>query len=244
MKIISVVIPAYNEERYIERTVRSIAEYFDEARPEYEIIVSNDGSTDNTPTVVKGMTGANSRIKLINNLHCGKAVTINSGLNHVTGDLCLLMDADGAAHITQLEKLLTILEKSGADIAIGSREGCGSRRISEPLYRHFLGRVFNLLVKVITGLNFEDTQCGFKLFKTDVLKALAARSWIMNKKINDLTDPMVTAFDVELLFLAKKAGYKIVEVPIEWQYFSTNGVNPIRDSIRMLVDIISLTVRG
>lgn len=242
MEKISVIIPAYNEEKNIERTVKSVADWFHKSDQEYEIIVSNDGSRDKTAAIVDGLIQTNSNIRFVSNAHSGKAVTVNSGLNQATGVYCLLMDADGAAHINQLPKLVSRIEETKADIAIGSREGRGAHRISEPLHRHLLGRGFNLLVKLVTGLNFEDTQCGFKLFKTEILKTLAAKSRIMNKKINNLNHPMVTAFDVELMILAQKFGYKIVEVPIEWKYIATKGVNPLRDSFKMLLDIISLRI--
>lgn len=238
METVSIVIPTYNESQKITGTVNSITAYSEMTGQPFEVIISDDGSTDETRQKVATWLNHNSNIFLLRNAHAGKAATVAAGVQKATGELLLMMDADGATEIDQLEKLMRAVKKEGADIAIGSREGHGAQRLKEPFYRHLLGRVFNRLVKALTGLKFEDTQCGFKLFKTPVLKGLSQRSSIMNRRRPNLKEPLVTAFDVELLVLAQRAGYKIVEVPIVWRHVPSQNVSPFRDSLRMFRDVL------
>lgn len=240
MSKISVVIPTFNESLRIEETVKSVLNYFTAKEDVFEIIVSDDGSTDNTLEKIQPLIEINPKLKILKNIHLGKAAAVKMGIEASGGDLILMMDADGAVPIEEIEELQREMEETSADIAIGSREGRGARRINEPFYRHLLGRVFNLCVKVLTGLTFEDTQCGFKLFKAPVAKELSQRSIIMNRQNDRLKDPLVTAFDVELLVLAKKYGFGVVEIPIAWRHVPTQNVNPLKDSLRMLLDVLSI----
>lgn len=241
MPKITVVIPAYNEASRIEKTINNSLDYFSQKTYLFEIVIVNDGSTDETAAKVQALTKETpNSIRLISHRHSGKAAAVRAGVEVATGDLILMMDADGAIDITELEKLISKLKDEKADIAFGSREGKAARRLAEPFYRHLLGRVFNRLVKIITGLKFEDTQCGFKLFKASVIKHLARQSRIMNREKRNLKDPLVSAFDVELLLLAQRFGYKAVEVPIVWRHVPTQNVNPIKDSFRMLADVIKV----
>lgn len=221
-------------------TLNSIAAYFERQSQPFEILVSDDGSTDETRQKIALQKKQMPNLFLLPNTHAGKASAVAAGVKKATGELLLMMDADGATSIDQIKKLMTALKIQKADIAIGSREGLGAQRLKEPLYRHLLGRVFNKIVKTLTGLKFEDTQCGFKLFKTPVIKNLALRSRIMNHRRPNLKGPLVTAFDVELLVLARQQGYKVAEVPIIWQHFPTQRVRPFRDSLRMLRDVLSV----
>ena len=240
MEKLSIIIPTYNEERHIQRTIKKILIFLNRSAINFEIIISDDGSSDRTANLVKEFQPSHSNVIILENRHFGKAATINFALSRAEGELCLLMDADSATEISELPKVLRSLKEKNADIAIASREGLTARRSDEPRYRHFLGRVFNKLVKIIVGLRFEDTQCGFKLFKTDVLRALAAASFIMNKKNLNLNYPLVTAFDVELLTLAQFHGHQVIEVPINWTFHPTKNINPMRDSIGMFVDLLTI----
>lgn len=239
MSKLSLVIPAYNEGLRIEEPLNRTLKYLSDKGGQFEIIISDDGSRDDTVHKVKSLIPLWPNLRIVEGTHAGKAAAVRSGVEAATGDYILMMDADGGVGIDQAEILISRLEESNADIAIGSREGRKAQRLDEPFYRHLLGRVFNLLIKILTGLNFEDTQCGFKLFKSGVFKDLSGRSRIMNHKNDRLKSPLVTAFDVELLVLARKFGYKTVEVPILWRHVKTENINPVKDSIRMLADVLA-----
>lgn len=240
MPKISVVIPAFNESARIEETLRSSLDYLRSQSEPFEVIVSDDGSTDDTKQKIKALIAQFGSVKIVEGGHAGKAAAVRAGVEASLGDYLVMMDADGAVSLDQMEKLFKQLKENNADLAIGSREGSGAQRISEPYYRHCLGRIFNAVVKLLTGLRFEDTQCGFKLFRGPVIKELAARSTIMNQNRPHLKEPLVTAFDVELLVLAQRQGYKTVEVPITWRHLPTRNVNPIKDSLRMLRDVLKI----
>lgn len=241
MPEVSIIIPAYNEEKIIGHTLRSITNYFRQNQLTYEAIVSDDGSMDKTREAVEKISADYQEIKLVKNVHQGKAHAIRSGLQVALGDVILFMDADGATDISELDKLLPLL-RQGADIVIGSREGLRAKRLNEPYYRHLMGRVFNKVVRFLVGLNFDDTQCGFKLFHKPVINELAAQSKIMSQPMNNLKRPLVTAFDVELLVLAKLHGFKIVEVPVVWQYVPTNRINPLNDSLSMFLEVLRVRI--
>lgn len=243
MSKISVVIPAYNEEKSIAQTLNSVIEYFhSEPSLEGEIIVSDDGSLDSTVTIVRQISLSQKNIRLIKNTHQGKARAVRSGIKESSGEFVLLMDADGATRINELNKLLSALIGNDADIVIGSREGLKSQRLNEPYYRHLMGRVFNKVVRLLAGLNFNDTQCGFKLFRKNVIDKLSNQSTIMNYQLIDLKNPLVTAFDVELLVLAQIYKFKVIEIPIIWQYIPTSKVNPINDSIGMFLEVLKIRI--
>lgn len=242
MDKIAVIIPTYNEASKIEETVVRTVVYFQNLGNGVDLFVTDDGSTDATVNLVRNLAKKFENVHLFENEHQGKAAAINAALRspNLRNPYTLLMDADGATDIAEFPKLARAINESQADVAIGSREGKTAQRYDEPLYRHLLGRAFNRLVKILTGLPYEDTQCGFKLFRTEILEQLAQKSQIMNRKINELSSPLVTAFDVELLVLAKIRRYRVIEVPIKWRHQPTTRVHPLRDSIRMFLDLISI----
>lgn len=237
---ISILIPTYNEARNIEKTLSDVVSYFLNLNRAHEIIISDDGSLDETVKVVENFSREKPNIQLLKNQHLGKAATLAEAIKKSSGEYILLTDADGAAAINEFAKLYEALSNPEFDIAIGSREGKKARRIGEPFRRHFMGRVFNLLIRIVTGLKFNDTQCGFKLFRASVLKDLLGKSRIMNQKRVGLKVPMVTAFDVELLVLARLLNYGVTEVPINWRYVKTNNVNLLRDSLVMIREVLEI----
>lgn len=239
MQKISVIIPAFNESAQIEKTLRETYNFLRDFAAAFKIIVVDDGSQDETLKKIESLSFLTAEIIILQNEHRGKAGAVAAGVARADGDYVLMMDADGAVGVAAVKRLLQELKERGADIAIGSREGPGAQRINEPFYRHWLGRVFNTVVKLVTGLRFEDTQCGFKLFKTEVIKKLSKESRIMNRRPTGLKEPLVTAFDVELLVLAQKFGYKTIEVPILWHHVKTRNINPVKDSLRMLADVLA-----
>lgn len=233
---LSIVIPAYNEEENFKAGVLDkVYQYLTKQDFPWEVIVVDDGSLDKTADLVEGFVKSHNGFRLFRNPHHGKAFTVATGVKKSAGRFIYLADFDLAAPLVEIEKMWPKI-KNGASIVIGSREGLGAKRVGEPFYRHLMGRIFNLLVQLLVLPGIEDTQCGFKLFKADVAKNLFSRLWVYKKQ--EVRDAFTGAWDVELLLLAKKFGHKIAQVPIFWQAKPTLNVNPVKDSIRMLRDII------
>lgn len=225
---LSIVIPAYNEEKRLTQTLPKIAEFVGQQDYEAEILVVDDGSEDRTAEVVERFAAQHRCIHLIRAEHGGKGHAIKIGMLQARGEYAFLCDADLAMPITELPKFLPP-QQNGFQIAIGSREIAGAVRHNEPGYRHVMGRVYNLLVKLMAVPGFEDTQCGFKCFHRSVMDDLFSHQTIDG-----------FGFDVELLYLAQKRGYNIVEVPIHWYYQTESKVHPIRDTIRMVQDMVTV----
>ena len=237
---LSVVIPAYNEEKLLPETLGRVSEFLGEQSYSSELIVVDDGSEDRTIVVSKeALAGVDDKAswRVIENDHRGKGYTVRTGMLAAGGEYILFSDADLATPIEEVAKLLRYLE-AGFDIAIGSREGVGAERVAEPWYRHFMGRIFNLLVRIIAGADYQDTQCGFKAFRRNVAHDLFGRLKLYGEDAKVITGGAVTAFDVEVLFLAGIRGYKVKEVPVMWRYGEQTKVNPLRDSIRNFQDVL------
>ncbi len=176
-------------------------------------------------------------VRLLKNDHRGKGYTVRSGILAARGHIVLFSDADLSTPIEDIEKLMPWFER-GYDIVIGSREGSGARRIQEPFYRHMMGRVFNVFVQLLTVRGIDDTQCGFKAFRDDVAQDVFRRMKLYGEDARQVKNGMVTAFDVEVLFIGSKSGYRIKEVPVQWRYGTETKVNPIKDSWRNLRDVM------
>src|SRR5262249_18371080 len=176
-----------------------------------------------------GLVSQHANLALIRNHHRGKGYAVRSGVLAANGTLVFLCDADLSMPIDELGKFVALMEQ-GWDIAIGSREAAGARRYGEPAYRHVMGRVFNFVVRAIAVGHFQDTQCGFKCFRTEVARDLFNRVMLYRDDAPEVKGPMVTGFDVEVLFLADKLGYKATEVPINWYYATGSKVNPVKDT--------------
>ncbi len=231
------VIPAYNEERRLPQTLQSVAEFLTRQSYLSEVIIVDDGSVDHTTQVVESFRAQHPMITLIRNDHRGKGYAVRTGMLAASGHIVLFSDADLSTPIEEVAKLLPWFER-GYGIVIGSREGSGARRIKEPFYRHLMGRVFNLVVRLLTVHGIEDTQCGFKAFRDDVAHEVFARTHLYRDGSQRVAGAMVTAYDVEVLFLGQRLGYKIKEVPVEWRYGTESKVNPLRDSWRNFRDVV------
>ena len=242
---ISVVIPTYNEEkRGIKKNLAVVVDFLEGEEYNYEVIVADDGSTDNTVAAVEKFAQDKERVRVLKLIHRGKGATVRDGMLEAKGKYILFSDADLATPIEELKRLLSWTQQ-GYDIVIASREGVGARRENEPWYRHFLGRGFNFLVKLVALRGIEDTQCGFKLFKAAVAKDILSRLRIYGREeTEELKRPYLGAFDVELLFLARKLGYKIKEVPVTWHYAETQKLDPLKDSIRMAHDVLMVRLNN
>lgn len=239
---LSVVIPSYNEETNIRLgSLDKVSRYLEHQSYVWEVLLVDDGSTDGSPGLLDAFAKANPGFTVMHNAHKGKAGTVISGMLKARGSIVLFSDLDQATPLSELGKVLPWFDK-GYDVVIGSRS---RRREGAPLSRVLMARGFMLLRGLILGLRgITDTQCGFKAFKRNVAKEIFSRLELYGNG-HEVRGPMVTAgFDIEALFLAKKLGYKIKEVPVEWHYVETRRVNPIKDSWQGLVDMIRIRLNA
>lgn len=239
---LSVVIPAYNEETNIRLgALDKVARYMENRNYGWEVILADDGSTDGTKGLLDEFALANHGFRVIRNAHQGKALTVITGVLSAKGEIVLFTDLDQATPIYEVEKILPWFKK-GFDVVIGSRS---NRREGAPLTRRVMARGFIVLRSVFLGLNgITDTQCGFKAFRKDVARDIFGRLKLY-KEHHEVEGSMVTAgFDIEVLFLARKLGYTIKEVPVEWHYVETRRVSPIKDSWQGLVDILRIRLNA
>lgn len=234
---ISIVVPCYNEEQRIVSTLNTIVSFMNSYNPSFEVIVVDDGSKDSSVQLIKNYISSRENIYLIENPHKGKGYAVRTGVLMTAGKYILMTDADLATPIDEIKRLLVWVENQNYDLAIASREGIGAVRHEEPFLRHLMGRVFNLLIKIIVGLFYKDTQCGFKLFKGDQARDIFSRLILFGDSSKIVKYPKVTAFDVEVLVIAKNDGLKVKEIPVPWTYVPTKRVSAIRDSILMLLEI-------
>ena len=233
----SIVIPAYNEAGRIGASLRVVIEYLGRVSPESELIVVNDGSTDSTPQIVREAFSAAGPVKtrLIEHYpNRGKGAAVRAGLLGASQPIGLFSDADLSTPIDEASKLVEPIHSGEVDIAFGSRAlDRGLIGNHQPWRREQGGRVFNLIVRTATGLPFWDTQCGFKAFRLDVCRPVIEKAQ---------TDGF--GFDVELLYLAYKAGLRMREVPVRWNHFEGSKVSFFRDSLRMFREVIELRSRS
>lgn len=235
---LSIVIPAYNEETNIRLGVLDKVSRYLERQPfAWEVLLVDDGSTDGTGKLLDSFIKINPGFAVIHNPHKGKAGTVITGMLKARGSIIVFSDLDQATPISELEHLLPWFDK-GFDVVIGSRN---RKREGAPFSRVVMARGFMLLRTIILGLRgITDTQCGFKGFKRVVAKSIFSRLELYNDH-DYASGPMVTAgFDIEVLFLAKRLGFKIREVPVEWHYVETRRVSPIKDSWQGFVDMLRI----
>lgn len=235
---LSVVVPAYNEARRLPQNLHKIMAFLRQQPYTSEILVVDDGSTDDTVALCREVAADDARVRIIENPHYGKGYTVRTGMLAAAGEIVLFTDADLSVPIEDIGLLLPWFEE-GYDVVFGSREGGGAaQRVGEPFYRHLMGRVFNTLVQLLAVRGVHDTQCGFKAMRYQVAQSVFPRLLIHDGSQGPITHPMVTAFDVELLFLAQKAGFRLKEVPVQWFYGTESKVNALQDSWRNLKDVL------
>ena len=239
---ISIVIPCYNEEERIISSLNTVVSFMNSFNPSYEIVIVDDGSRDSSITLIKNYIATRDNIYLVENPHKGKGFAVRTGVLMTEGKYILMSDADLATPIDEIKRLLVWVENNNYDIAMASREGLGATRSDEPILRHIMGRVFNLLIKIIVGLYYKDTQCGFKLLKGDEARDIFNRLILFGDSASIVKYPKVTAFDVEVLVIAKNDGLKVKEIPVAWTYIPTKRVSAIRDSLLMLNEILKIRI--
>lgn len=226
----TIIIPAYNESQRIAASLDKIIAYTSEQQWMTEILVVNDGSRDNTADIVREYARTHPQVRLIENPgNRGKGYTVRHGMSQATGEILLFTDADLSSPIQESKKLFAAIQ-AGADVAIGSRwlqRELQTER--QPLHRQLFGRIFNLLLRIILGLKYKDTQCGFKAFTRKAALALFPRQRIER-----------WGFDPELLFLSLKYGFNIAEVPVEWAHDDRSKINPVVDGFKMFVEMLKI----
>lgn len=223
----SIVIPAYNERARIMATLQAVVASIRSHQWSAEVIVVNDGSTDETANLVTEFSRANPEVCLMQNpRNCGKGFSVRNGLLHARGEVVMFTDADLSAPIDEAERLFDAISR-GADIAIGSRWLETKRQtLRQPLYRQFFGRCFNLLTRMVMNLPFEDTQCGYKAFTRG-----AAQTVFQLQTIDRW------GFDPEILFIARKIGFSVREVPVTWAHDARTRMSYFRDGLQMLKEL-------
>lgn len=236
---LTVIVPAYNEAARLPGTLDQMVTYFRGQPYAWRICVVDDGSADDTAAIAQQWVEREPCVGVIVNDHRGKAYAVRTGILAAQGDYVAFSDADLSVPIGEIERLLAALA-AGADVAIGSREGPGAHRYGEPAYRHLMGRIYNLLYRGVVLPGIADSQCGFKAFRTAVAHDLFRHMQVYGADARPIKGGMVTGFDTELLFLARRCGYHLEEVGVDWYYGKASKVRPVRDTVRMIVDVFKI----
>lgn len=225
---LSIVIPAFNEERRLVPTLRTVVDYLRRQPWDWDVRVVDDGSSDQTAALVESFSRDEPRVVLQREPHRGKGGAVKAGLLAARGAYRFICDADLSMPIEELSRFLPPV-LTDADVAIGTREGIKARRVGEPFYRHAVGRLFNFVVQRLALGGIEDSQCGFKMFTAEAAAEIF---------------PLVTvdgwAFDVEALAIARERRLRIVEVPIEWHYREESRLSLLRDGTAMLGELLRI----
>ena len=230
MNSYSIVIPAYNESKRLRTTLDRVLAYIDSQKLDAELIVVNDGSTDDTADIARSYAQLYEAIRLIENPgNRGKGFSVRHGVLEARGSIILFTDADLSSPIEEMSKLVEAI-KHGADIAIGSRWVRSELQTQrQSISRQVMGRAFNYLLRMLLQLNFKDTQCGFKAFRRT-----AARAIFPLQRIEGW------GFDPELLFLARRGGFRVVEVPVVWGHDEGTRIHPLADGSKMIMEMLRI----
>jgi len=226
----SFILPAYNESERLTTSLPKVLEYVSQRQLNSEIIVVNDGSKDDTADIIRKFAEVHPIVRLLENPgNRGKGYSVRNGMLHARGDVLLFSDTDLSSPIYEADKLFAAI-RDGADVAIGSRWLQRELQTEpQPLVRQVYGRLFNLGLRMVLGLNIKDTQCGFKAFTRQAAHIIFSRQHIER-----------WGFDPEILFLAKKFKLKTAEVPVEWAHDHRSKISPIRDGLRMGTEVLQV----
>lgn len=233
--ILSIIIPAYNEERRLPKSLDSIVAFIDDQCTKrdfcVEVLIVENGSRDRTTEIAEAYAARYPFIRVLHSTK-GKGAAVRAGMLAGQGRYLFMCDSDLSMPIEEVLKFLPPL-REGYDVAIASREGPGARRFNEPPMRHIMGRIFNLIVRIIAIPGFQDTQCGFKSFRREVAREVFTAGTMDG-----------WAFDVEALFIALHRGYKVLAVPIDWYHDPDSRVSAVKDTIRMVRDVLKIRING
>ncbi len=230
--LLSIVIPAHNEEKRLPPTLEQVFAFLGSQNFEAEVLVVENGSTDRTYEIAQSYTAQHKNLRVIRENGRGKGLAVRYGMLEARGEYRLMCDADLSMPIEETVKFLAP-DVAGFDIVIASREAPGSVRYNEPRYRHLGGRLINLIIRLLILPGLQDTQCGFKCFRAEAADDLFKRQTLMG-----------WSFDIELLFIARRHGYRIIEVPIDWYYRTESKVNAVSDAMRMIHDIFQIHINA
>lgn len=237
---LSVVIPAYNEEKNINSGVLDeVYDYLKKQKYSWEVLLVDDGSIDHTLNLLESFSQSHKNFRVLAEPHRGKAGTVIAGMLASNGEIVLFTDMDQATPIKEIEKLLPKFEE-GYDGAIGSRGG----REGAPLVRKVMAFGFAALRTLILRLPYNDTQCGFKAFKNAAAKKIFERMRVFKEEQNVKGAAVTAGFDLEVLYIARKLGIKVAEVPVTWHHKGTVRVSPIRDSWQGLRDLFKVRINA
>lgn len=229
---LSIVIPAYNEENRLPHTLEQLFSFLDSQSYSYEVLVVENGSTDRTFQAAQDYAAVYPFLRLLKNEQRGKGLAVQRGILEARGDYRFMCDADFSMPIPEINRFLPpALE--GFDVAIASREAPGAVRYNEPFYRHFVGRGFNILIRLLALPELHDTQCGFKCFRAQVAETLFRCQTLSG-----------WSFDVEVLFIARLRGYRVVELPIPWYFNPDSKIRVVKDSIQMGLDLLKIRMNA
>lgn len=229
---LSIIIPAYNEEERLPHSMKQVADFAAAQDYDIEVIVVDNNSQDRTSAVVEAFALDHPFVRLLSEPVQGKGAAVRTGVLNGQGNYLFICDADFSMPVEEISKFMPPALDS-YDVAIASRELPGARRLGEPYYRHLMGRAFNLIVRLLAVPRIQDTQCGFKVFRQEVAQDVFPLQTIDG-----------WAFDVEVLHISLRRGYKLVEVPVTWYYMPGTRVHPIRDSIRMFLEVLHVRRNG
>ena len=229
---LSIVIPAYNEQASLPYTLSELQAFVCDEKLDCEIIVVDNGSTDATSVVIQQAMARFPTLRLLRTDRRGKGLAVRTGMLAARGAVALFADADLSWSLEELVRFPALVTPE-TPVVVGSREGQGAQRRGEPSYRHLMGRVFNGVVQMLAVPGIDDSQCGFKAFAADAARAIFRRQTIDG-----------FGFDVEVLFLARRLGYGIRVVPLAWEHKHNSRVEPIRDTLRMLADVLHVRLNA
>jgi dolichyl-phosphate beta-glucosyltransferase len=229
---LSIIIPAYNEEQRLPGTLEQVLSFLNSQSYQSEILIIENGSQDNTFQVAEGFASRfhneNLPIQVFKEHQRGKGAAVQKGMFASSGEYRFMCDADLSMPVSEINRFIPPI-LSDVDIAIASREAPGAVRYNEPAYRHLVGRIFNTLIRLLALPTLNDTQCGFKCFRGDIVEGL-----FRDMTINGWS------FDVEILYLAQQRGLRIKEVPIPWFYNPESHISVVKDSAQMAFDIFKI----
>jgi dolichyl-phosphate beta-glucosyltransferase len=228
---LSIVIPIYNEEKRLPNAMEQVFAFVDQQPYQSEIILVENGSSDRTLEIAQGYAAQHERVHIFQESLRGKGGAVRRGMLEAHGQFRFICDSDFSMPAAKINRFLP--PACDCDVAIASREAPGAIRYNEPEYRHFTGRVFNFLIRLLALPGLHDTQCGFKCFRAEAAEAIfpyqTLNGW---------------AFDVEVLFIARRLGYQIIEIPIPWYFNADSRISVLRDSGRMLIDLLTIRMNA